>query len=141
MGRLLSLRGVTIGTDDMTGGLVADEVMSYHGTDTTKGWKVISATCLDFTSPMSGSADGLIIHTDSAYQSKFDLGDSRVIGFTGSYVNTKTIIDPNHVIVGSLYISQTDRFPTAYLIVLEEIKIDSTHNIIYRIKEKAQDFA
>ena len=138
MGRLMTLRGLSKGYT--AHGLNAEEVFTYEGTDLSLGWKVISAECVDFIAPIVGQTDGLILHMTDTYKSKFNLKDNSIIGMVASYVGEKQIIDPNHIIVESLYISNLDANPTSYLIILEEVKIDATHNIIYRIKERSQDW-
>ena len=67
--------------------------------------------------------------------------DNQVIGWIGNTVSAGEpsvgVIDPNHVIVSSLYCTALEG-PCTYLITLEQIKIDPIKNVVYQLKERAQ---
>ena len=130
MGRLLTLRG-TIEDGDLS------LLLDYEGVDLTKGWKVISGSTLTGNAPNISNA-GIILHTDDQLKTVVNFDDNQIIGWAGGppYSSTYDVIDPNHVIVNTLWASGLAR--VTYLIVLEEVTIDATQNVIYQLKERAQ---
>lgn len=138
-GRILSLRGTSVGTT--AGGLNSEKVFTYEGTDLSRAWKIKSIDVIDYNDPIGSEAEGIIVQTMERYQTRFDLGNNQVIGFVGSYASEKSVLDPNHVIVENLWISNIDTMPANYLIILEELSITPTENIIHRIKNRGQNFS
>jgi len=130
MGRKLTLRG------DVTAGALI-RLLDYEGVDLTRGWKVISGNTLTQSDPKTTNG-GLILHTDEEAKTSMDFNDNQIIGWVGGppYSSSYDVIDPNHVIVNSLYATGLDR--VTYLIVLEEVTIEPIQNIIYQLKERAQ---
>lgn len=132
MGRVRTLRGQIAANSLKT-------ALNYEGTDLTKGWKILSITVCDSVAPVSAQSDGVIMHTDDVQKTRFSLTDNQTIGFAGrGSGNDFTVVDPNHIIVNDLYLSNLDSSPATYMIELTEVKIDPTFNIIYQIKERAQ---
>jgi len=129
MGRLLTLRGeVQAGAHGI--------LLDYEGVDLTRGWKVISGSALTGNSPHTSNA-GLVLHTDDQLKTTINFEDNQVIGWVGGPPEAfDNVIDPNHVIVNTLWASGLAR--VTYLIVLEEVTIDATQNVIYQLKERAQ---
>jgi len=140
MGRTLTLRGMVAGTID-AGISTAQQIFSYEGTDLTKGWRIVQMSCCDFLAPLIGAADGIILQTTELYQQRFDLGNSAILGIVVSNASAKSqdILDPNHVIVDSLWVSNLDEYGTSYLIIMEEVKLTPTENIIHRLKSRGQN--
>jgi hypothetical protein len=129
MGRKLTLRGV-IGSGSIA------TLLDYEGVDLTVGWKVISGNCLNPGSPNT-SSKGLILHTDDVVKTSLSFGDNQIIGWVGGPPNAvNQVIDPNHVIVNTLYASGLAA--VTYVIVIEQIKIDPIQNVVYQLKERAQ---
>ena len=116
------------------------EAFIYQANDLTRGWKVLSIEICDTIAPVGAQADGVVLHTDNRRHTNFNFWDSRVIGFSGRTAGGQdvNILDPNHIITTGLYMSNLDSNPANYLIVLEEVKVGSTENIIYQLKERAQ---
>jgi len=111
----------------------------YEGNDLTRGWRVLSITVCDSISPISATSDGIVMHTDDIQKTRLDLSDNQTIGFAGRGAgNEFEIVDPNHIIVNDLYLSNLDSVAAMYMIELIEEKIDPTFNIIYQLKERAQ---
>ena len=129
MGRLLTLRGeIQDGAHEI--------LLDYEGVDLTRGWKVISGNCLTGNAP-NVSSKGLVLHTDDQLKTTIDFNDNQVIGWIGGPPEAiDNVIDPNHVIVNTLWASGLAR--VTYLVVLEEVTIDATQNVIYQLKERAQ---
>ena len=129
MGRKLTLRGVITSGDLVT-------LLDYEGVDLTVGWKVISGETLLVSNPTT-NCKGMILHTDDVAKSFVNFSDNQVIGWIGGPpVGDLFIIDPNHVIVNTLYASALDT--CTYVIVIEQIKIDPIQNVVYQLKERAQ---
>lgn len=62
-------------------------------------------------------------------------GGSNPIPFTG----TDVTVDPNHIIVNDLYVTNTDQYHSIdVLIHLRKVKITPEENILYQLKERAQ---
>jgi hypothetical protein len=132
MARVRTLRGQITGNAIKT-------ALNYEGTDLTKGWKILSITVCDSISPVSGTSDGVVMHTDDVQKTRFSLTDNQTIGFAGRGAgNEFEVVDPNHIIVNDLYLSNLDSSAATYMIELTEVKIDPTFNIIYQLKERAQ---
>ena len=112
----------------------------YQANDLSRGWRVISLVVCDSVAPVSAQADGIVLHTQDVRQTTFDFDDNRVIGFAGRTVSGKAIeiMDPNHIIVSNLWMSNLDSLPTTYLLLLEELKVTDAENVIYQLKERAQ---
>jgi len=129
MGRKLTLRG----------NIVANTIVSlldYEGVDLTRGWKVISGNALDQGNP-SGTVRGIILHTDDQIKTTMDFNDNQVVGWIGGPPTAVDfVMDPNHVIVNSLY--ATGMADCTYLVVLEEVRVEPIQNVIYQLKERAQ---
>lgn len=129
MGRTLTLRG------DVTAG-AHSRLLDYEGVDLTRGWKVISGNTLTASEPKTTNG-GMILHTDDVAKTTMDFNDNQTIGWVGGPpTSTDNVIDPNHVIVNSLYATGLDR--VTFLIVLEEVTIEPIQNVIYQLKERAQ---
>lgn len=129
MGRLLTLRGTV---EDGAHALLLD----YEGVDLTRGWKVISGSALTGNAP-NVSSKGLVLHTDDQLKTTINFNDNQIIGWVGGPPDGfDNVIDPNHVIVNTLWASGLAR--VTYLIVLEEVTIDATQNVLYQLKERAQ---
>ena len=136
--RTLTLRGFVASLADSP-----VSVFDYQGNDLTRGWKIIDFNCTDAVDPTSANK-GYILHTDNIAKIwgppslTPGMSDNQIIGWcAGPTVTGVTQIDPNHVIVNSLYLSPLDT-NISYLIILEEIKIDDMANVIYQLKERAQ---
>lgn len=129
-GRILSLRGEVVQNELKT-------IFDYEGTDLTRGWKVLSAKVIELSSP-ARECLGIVLHTNEAFQLPI-MSQNQVIGFAarGSGGAPVLLLDPNHVIVSSLYLSGLSAI-ASYIIVLEEVKMDSSRNVIYQLKERAQ---
>ena len=129
MGRKLTLRGVITSGDLVT-------LLDYEGVDLTVGWKVVSGECLSISNPIT-STKGLILHTDDILKTFVNFADNQTIGWVGGPPNAvNEVVDPNHVIVNTLYASALDN--VTYVIVLEKIAIDPFQNVVYQLKERAQ---
>jgi hypothetical protein len=131
---LRTLRGYILGNS-------LKEAFVYQANNLERGWRVLSVQVCDTTAPVSGTTDGIVLHTDNRAHTSFNFWDNRVIGIaarTSGADNGLEMIDPNHIVTTGLYISNLDSAPATYLIILEEIKVGSTENIIYQLKERAQ---
>jgi len=129
-----TLRGYVLGN-------TLKEAFIYQANDLSRGWKVMSVQVCDTTAPVSGTTDGIVLHTDNRAHTSFNFWDSRVIGIaarTSGADNGLEMIDPNHIVTTGLYLSNLDSNPATYLIILQEVKVSSTENIIYQLKERAQ---
>jgi len=129
MGRILTLRG-QIGQGEY------QSILDYEGIDLTRGWKVISGNTLTIgtASDVNG---GAVLHTDDVRKTFINFEDNQQIGWIGGPPGSvDNVIDPNHVIVNTLFISGLAR--VTYLVILEEVVIEPIQNIIYQLKERAQ---
>ena len=128
MGRKLTLRGFLA-----SGG--RGVLLDYEGINLTVGWKVISASSVGISDP-SALNKGMILHTDAEKKTALTFADNQVIGWCGTTYGKSEIIDPNHVIVNTLYASSLSTI--TYVIVIEQVTIDPLENVIYQLKERAQ---
>jgi len=129
MGRKLTLRGVINSGDLVT-------LLDYEGVDLTVGWKVIEGQVLLITNPTS-NCKGIILHTDDSLKQAPQFSDNQIIGWIGGPpVGDLFVVDPNHVIVNTLYASALET--CTYIINIEQVKIDPIQNVVYQLKERAQ---
>lgn len=136
-GKIHTLRGYIPASGTVT--LIFD----YEGNDLTRAWKIIEFNCTDALRPTEAN-EGYILHTDDVVKIwgppalAPGMSDNQIIGWcAGPTITGVTQIDPNHIIVNSLFLSSLDTH-ISYLVILEEIKIDANQNIIYQLKERAQ---
>lgn len=130
MGRTLTLRG-QIGQNEYRA------ILDYEGIDLTRGWKILSGNTLTMGVGTETPNGGAVLHTDDVKKTFIDFDDNQQIGWIGGAPGgVDNVIDPNHVIVNTLFISGLER--VTYLIVLEEVVIEPIQNIIYQLKERAQ---
>lgn len=135
MGRILTLTGKVIAGNN-------DRIMFFDSIPVSKAWKVISFQ--GNSTSVAGFNTHAILHSDGNYHPLgFDPEDNRSIGcvVTSKENNQANLVDKNHVIVSDLFITNALTGGVFnYLVILEEMNITPTENIIYRIKERAQDF-
>lgn len=132
MGRILTLRGVISQGRN-------DRIMLFDSNVTNTGWKV-----LDFrvqNQDYNKSQTIAILSSDDKQYGFLDWDPNTVIACCDvtPYGNINLLLDYNHVVVSSLFLSNAN--PTDamnYLVVLEEIPITPEENIIYQLKEIAQ---
>jgi len=111
----------------------------YQANDLTRGWRIISFQVCDSTSILN-QANGIVLHTQDEQQTTFDFDDNRVIGMAGRTKegNAVQILDPNHIIVSNLWLSNLDGSQSTYLLLLEEFVVTPAENVVYQLKERAQ---
>lgn len=132
MGRILTLRGV------ITSGEV-ERIMMFDSNVTSTGWKILDFNMMNMTNGQYLTL-GVLSTIEKAYTFP-DWDPNQVIGVckhsaTGS---KNLLLDYNHVVVGSLFLNNVDSsHNAAYMVVLEELKIDDMKNIMYQLKESAQ---
>ena len=135
MGRILTLTGRVLGGDN-------DRIMFFDSIPVSKGWRILSLE--GNSTNVGGFMTHAILHSDANYNpTGYDPEDNRTIGVvaTSKENGQVTLVDYNHVIVSDLFIKNgLGSIPFNYLVTLEEMDITPTENIIYRIKERAQDF-
>jgi len=128
---------------DIDGG-ARKSIFQFEGLDVkslSRAWKVKDVfICQSQSNPVTTGANGCILHTDDQTKTRFQLIDNQVIGAAGwsAAAGRFIVLDPNHIIVEHLFLTNLDSQVLNYLVILEEIKINKTGNIIYRLKERAQ---
>jgi len=136
MGRLLTLRGVVPEQR-------RERIFFFDSNIQNRGWKIKDVRCMNTT---IGRADvDAVLHTSDRTITSLDWDRNTVVAcmkyLTGTATN-QSLIDYGHVIVGNLYLSNLDSsYDVAYLILLEEVDISSSENIMYQLKENAQNSA
>jgi len=134
MGRLLTLRGVVPEGR-------RERIFFFDSNIQNKGWKIKDIRCMNTT---VGRADvDTVIHTTDINIGLLDWDRNTVVAcmkyLTGTATN-QSLIDYGHVIVGNLYLSNLDStYDVGYLILLEEVDITPSANIMYQLKEVAQN--
>ncbi len=131
MGRTLTLKGVVRGGE-------RERILYFDSNIQLNGWKIKD---VQVNNLVASTVHGLLHTTDTAYAIA-DWSDNRVVAYLsrGSTGVNETIFNLNHVVVSNLYL--TNLSPSeimCYLITLEEIQIDAKENIIYQLKEIAQN--
>jgi hypothetical protein len=135
MARMLTLRGV------VSTGIARERVFFFDSNVTSTGWKILGFQILP-NDISQGYTTAAVLHTGKQNITFADWDPNTTVGLniTSKENNNQTMIDFNHVVVGDLYLTNlTLNQPVSYLIVLEEIKITPSENIIYRIKEQSQN--
>jgi len=139
MGRILTLKGRMDATAEPNQQM--RKILDYEGVDLTRGWKVIGGEALLMSSPTSGFK-GLVLHTDDIRKLSIDFSDNQVLGWIGNTLSAGSpdmgFLDPNHIIVSSLYLSTLESTAVTYMVVLEQVRITAIENVIYQLKERAQ---
>jgi hypothetical protein len=132
MGRILTLRGVCKpGT--------TERIMLFDSNVTSTGWKILDFNLMNQTNGQYITL-GLLSTIEKTYTFA-DWDPNQVVGVCkhSATGQKNMLLDYNHVVVGSLYLNNIDSSNhAAYLVVLEEIKIDDIKNIMYQLKESAQ---
>ena len=133
MGRILTLRGVVSKTR-------RERIFFFDSNVANKGWRVKQMYGMNMTVGRLEVDAG--VHTDDRTIGLLDWDRNTTIACLKYGVNTgvnQSLIDLDHVVVGSMYITNLDdTYDMAYLIVLEEEDITPSENVIYQIKEMAQ---
>jgi hypothetical protein len=137
-----TLRG-TVETNGEVRRLVVDDGNPNHG------YKVTAFYILSI-SPQASTADAigtLAKHEDGART--WTLSDNRQIGWAGQTMigsaapdATMAVLDPDHVIVGDLYVwgfGTTSTPGYQYLVELETIELADDEAVLQLIKERSQD--
>ena len=133
MSRRLSIRGVAAVGERL-------RVFFFDSNIMNTGWLIEGIQCCNAISGRS-DVDAILHTTDSTYTVP-DWTDNRVVSYLKRNVNSgtdETIIDHDHVIVGNLYLTNLANDPVSYIVTLKEIKIDASENIMYQLKEVAQN--
>lgn len=135
MARTMTLRGVVSAA-------AIEQIMMFDSNTVSYGWKI-----LDFRIATNNSSNltdfqaGAALGSTSEQFTFEDWDESTMVGFaTVSAVgNPNLILDYDHVIVSSLYLSNLNSDqPVNYMVVLEQIEVDPKQNIMYQLKERAQ---
>ena len=134
MGRLLTLRGV-VPKD------TRERIFFFDSNIMNTGWKIKEMHGMNMS---QGRAEvDCVINSVDRNITLLDWDRNTTIACLKYMVNTGTncsLVDRNHVIVANLYLTNLDNtYDAAYLIVLEEIKISAEQNIMYQLKEVAQN--
>lgn len=135
MGRRLTLRGV------VATGIRRERIFRFDSNVALKGWKI-----LDFRIHPNDTSQGYtvaaVLHTHDQAVSFPDWDRNTVVAVAdvSKENNLNMLLDYDHVLVKDLMLTNlTTNQPVSYLVVIEEIKISPEENIIYQIKEIAQD--
>ena len=136
MGRKLSLRGQIPPN-------TRERVFFFDSNIQNKGWKIKEAK---MQNPSVGRVEvAAVLHTTDITLSTAVLEWDRntVIGCfecLSAIGNCNDLLDLDHVVVGNLYLSNVDtNYALNYWIVLEELTISPSENIMYQLKEVAQN--
>ena len=133
MGRILTLRGVVSKTR-------RERIFFFDSNVANKGWRVKQMYGMNMT--VGRLEVDAVVHTDDRTIGLLDWDRNTTIACLkyGVYTGVnQSLIDLDHVVVGSMYITNLDdTYDMAYLIVLEEEDITPSENVIYQIKEMAQ---
>lgn len=135
MGRRLTLRGV------VSTGIRRERIFRFDSNVSLRGWKI-----LDFriapNDISSGYTVSAVLHTHDQAVSTGDWDRNTVVAVAdvSKENNFNMLLDYDHVLVKDLILTNlTTNQPVSYLVLIEEIKISPEENIIYQIKEIAQD--
>lgn len=138
MSRILTLRGVA------SSGAV-EKIFSFESSAVDYGWKILDFRLMtnDTTSggtPYTDYTAAAAIGTSSEQFTFNDWDESQMVGVVNisKENNTTQLLDYDHVIVSSLWLSNFYSKAVNYMIVLQQIKIDAKENIMYMLKERAQ---
>lgn len=136
MGRILTLRGVVPQGR-------RERVFFFDSNIQNRGWKIKDFQILpnDVTTGYSTLA---VLHSTDITITFADWDANTTIAFaiTSQYAEYTPMVDSDHVIVGNLYLTNlTPNQPVSYLITLEEEDITPSQNIMYQLKEVAQNSA
>lgn len=139
MKKILTLRGVC------SAGRI-ERIMSFDSNAVGYGWKVLDFKIMTNQHTAHTADDYTAAAALGSTSEQFTFNDwdeSTMIGVVNvSKKNVVTeLLDYNHVIVNSLYISNYWSDAVNYLVVLEAVDISPQENIIYRLKERAQNMA
>lgn len=133
MGRILTLRGVVSKQR-------RERVFFFDSNVSNRGWRVKQMHGMNMT--VGRYEVDAVVHTDDRNVALLDWDRNTTIACLKYGINTATnqsLIDLDHVVVGSMYITNLDNtYDMAYLIILEEEDITPSENVIYQIKEMAQ---
>jgi len=134
MGRRLTLRGVVSQTR-------RERIFRFDSNVMLKGWKII-----DFRISQNDLAIGYtvsaVLHTHDENVTTSDWDRNTVVGLAdiSKENNFNSLLDYDHVLVRDLFLTNlTSNQPVNYLLLIEEIEITPSENIVYQIKEMAQD--
>lgn len=136
MGRILTLRGVVPEQR-------RERVLFFDSNIQNRGWKIKDVKCMNTT--IGRSDIDTVLHTTDRVIGALDWDRNTVIAcmkYLGSTGIDQSLVDYGHVIVGNLYLTNLDSaYDVAYLITLEEVDLTSSQNIMYQLKEVAQNSA
>tara|TARA_R100001163_G_C5004530_1_gene152526 strand:- start:202 stop:621 length:420 start_codon:yes stop_codon:yes gene_type:complete len=135
MGRTLTLRGVVPRT-------TRERVFFFDSNITNTGWKIKDVRIQNQT--IGRYEVDAVLHTTDRTITILDWDRNTVVACLKSTVNIgntdQNLIDKDHVIVSNLYLSNLDdTYTINYLIILEEMSITPSENVMYQLKEVAQN--
>ncbi len=97
-------------------------------------------------SQASGNDVDCILSLSGIVSNEMDAGDNRQIGWARETTTATTrladmsIIDPDHVVVQDLWISNlSTNGPANYLVILESKELSNNETVLQLIKERSQD--
>ena len=134
MGRRLTLRGVVATARK-------ERIFFFDSNITMTGWKIVDFQVLP-NDISAGYTTAAVLHTTDITITFADWDANTTVGIniTSKENNNQTILDYDHVVVSNLYLTNlTPNQPVSYMITLEEMKIDPQENIMYQLKEVAQN--
>lgn len=136
MGRILTLRGV-VPTNRK------ERIFFFDSNIQNRGWKIKDFQVLP-NDISAGYTTAAVLHTTDITIAFADWDPNTTVGIniTSKENNNQTMIDSDHVVVGNLYFTNlTPNQPVSYMITLEELDITPSQNIMYQLKEVAQNSA
>lgn len=136
MGRTLTLRGV-VPTNRK------ERIFFFDSNIQNRGWRIKDFQVLP-NDISQGYTTAAVLHTTdiTIAFADWDANTTIAINITSKENNNQTIVDKDHVIVGNLYFTNlTPNQAVSYLITLEELDISPSQNIMYQLKEVAQNSA
>ena len=136
MGRPLTLRGVIPRSE-------RERVFFFDSNIQNRGWKIKEFQILPNDIGAGYAVMGVLHTTDITLTfPDWDANTTIGINLKSQYAEYKPMLDIDHVLVGNLYLTNlTVNQAISYLIVLEELDITPTQNIMYQLKEVAQNSA
>jgi len=137
MGRRLTLRGV------VSQGIRRERIFRFDSNVALKGWRI-----LDFRIAPNNIAVGYtvsgVLHTHDQLVDFGDWDRNTVVAVAdiSKENNFNMLLDYDHILVKDLlFTNLTTNQAISYLVLIEEIDITPSENILYQIKEIAQDSA